>query len=70
MEPFPYGGKPCSTLMQAEGTLSYPNLMCQILLTFHGSLYTLGGVDGGGLIVEKDGGNCGRRSGGRTVERI
>lgn len=70
MEPFPYGGKPCSALMQVGGALSYPNLMCQILLTFQGSPYTLGGVDGDGLVVGKDGGIYGRRSGGRAVESI
>lgn len=38
----------CSALMQEGRTWSYPNLLCQNLLTSHGSPYLLGGVDVGG----------------------
>ena len=45
LESIPFIGIPFSALMQGGGAWSYPNLMCQTLLTPHGSPYALGGVD-------------------------
>lgn len=52
-----YGGMSCSTLMQGRGIWSCPNLMCQTLLTLHGSPYSLGRVDG---VVDLGEGGLGR----------
>lgn len=51
------GGMSCSTLMQGRGIWSCPNLMCQTLLTLHGSPYSLGRVDG---VVDLGEGGLGR----------
>lgn len=46
LEPIPYGGIPCSALMQGVEALFFFKLMFQAVLTPHGRPCTLEGVDG------------------------